>query len=290
MISILKEVRVATFLMLSVFSVLGFAQETRRFEVYQSMGFDTLPTAVMDKHGIKQLTLYGHGHLWVKKDPFLPEPNFAEIKNRASASKKNNDTLVSLDIEMWEFDPKVTSKNKKTIDRFVNVAKTFRQQSPDVRFGFYSQLPLRNYWDPIRNSKKLASGYADWQAVNRSMQPIADQVDVIMPSLYTFYKDRAGWLIYAEENIKEARKYGKPVYIYLWPQYTPDTDAKLARAEFIDHDFWKLQLETVFRLADGVIIWTPKGINQKWNENAPWWNFSKRNASGWRRIHPENSI
>jgi hypothetical protein len=158
MISILKEVRVATFLMLSVFSVLGFAQETRRFEVYQSMGFDTLPTAVMDKHGIKQLTLYGHGHLWVKKDPFLPEPNFAEIKNRASASKKNNDTLVSLDIEMWEFDPKVTSKNKKTIDRFVNVAKTFRQQSPDVRFGFYSQLPLRNYWDPIRNSKKLASG------------------------------------------------------------------------------------------------------------------------------------
>ena len=72
-------------------------------------------------------------------------------------------------------------------------------------------LPIRNYWAPVRGDSAAIS---DWQAENRRLQRLADAVDIIFPSLYTFYDDPAGWVTYAVANIKEARSYGKPVYAF----------------------------------------------------------------------------
>lgn len=272
-----KQVIRAIALLLSIASFCGLAHgDPRTFEVYHSLGFTGMPTDVFKHHNVRQLTLYGQGHLWVKNDPYFPATNVAQLKKRAAESVESQSSLVALDIEHWELDPANMAVSKQSIAKYVQVAKTFRERAPGIRFGFYSQLPLRNYWDPVRRSKGLQSGYADWQAFNRAMQPVADEVEVILPSLYTFYKDEmAGWRIYAEENLKEARQYGKPVIVFLWPQYTPKTEAELAKSEYISYEFWKMQLETVYALADGVIIWSPKGTAPKWQENAPWWRATK---------------
>lgn len=278
MISAVKKLAFqAMGLLLSMVSTCALAQiGPKTFEVYQSMGFSGMPTNVFKYHNVGELALYGQGHLWVKNDPYYPNANIAQVQKQAMQSTKDQPRLVSLDVEHWLLDPKNLPASQQSIAKYVQIAKSFREKAPGVRFGFYGQLPLRDYWDPIRHSKGLSSDYAAWQKLNTAMQSIAAQVDVIMPSLYTFYKDdTAGWLIYAQENIKEARKYGKPVLVFLWPQYAPSTDSRLAQAEFISYDFWKLQLETVYDLADGVIIWTPKGIGQQWNESAPWWRATK---------------
>ena len=49
------------------------------------------------------------------------------------------------------------------------------------------------------------------------------------------------------------------------------------KGNYIDGDYWKLQLETVYKYADGVIIWSPKSHNiaKEWDENESWWIETK---------------
>jgi hypothetical protein len=67
-----------------------------------------------------------------------------------------------------------------------------------------------------------------WQA-NDAVAPIAAQADVLFPSIYTFYPDENGWQTYAIAQIKEARRIGpgKPVYVFLWPQFEDATQSHL---------------------------------------------------------------
>ena len=45
---------------------------------------------------------------------------------------------------------------------------------------------------------------------------------MIFPSLYTVYDDQGHWLRFAEANMVEARRYGKPVIPFIWPQIQQD--------------------------------------------------------------------
>lgn len=249
----------------------------RQFEVYHSFGFPNMPNDELKKYNVRPIGLYGHAELWAKGDKLPPtEPNIEQVKKIGTTSIKNKDVLVSLDIEYWDPDMDKPAVTQNFVRRFTMVADAFREKAPNTKFGFYAELPQRNFWDPVKKVRKLPNKYDGWQKLNRDLQPIADKVDVIMPSLYTFYKDDvAGWQIYAEENIKEARKYGKPVYVFLWPQYDPDSEAKVGQAPYLGYDTWKLQLETVYKFADGVIIWMPKGTGQRWDGNAPWWKATR---------------
>jgi hypothetical protein len=98
------------------------------------------------------------------------------------------------------------------------------------------------------------------------MRSLADHCDVILPSLYTFYEDQNGWEINAVDQIREARQYGKPVYVYLWPQFH---DSSHRAFQYIEKEYWRRQLELCRREADGVVIWG--GNQQTWDENALWW-------------------
>jgi Hyaluronidase. len=110
---------------------------------------------------------------------------------------------------------------------------------------------------------------------------LAQTVDVFYPSLYTFYTDKAGWVEYATAQISEARRLanGKPVFAFLWPQY--HNSNRLLKCQFLPADYWQLQLETVSKLADGVVIWggwdvcNSKGKALQWNDNAKWWQVTK---------------
>jgi len=95
--------------------------------------------------------------------------------------------------------------------------------------------------------------------------------DVVFPSLYTFYDNQAAWDIYAKGMIEEARRYNKPVYVFLWPEF--HVSNILLRGTNIPAKFWRHQLEFCSALADGIVIWG--GWKEKWNETADWWVETK---------------
>jgi hypothetical protein len=109
-------------------------------------------------------------------------------------------------------------------------------------------------------------------AENDQLRSLAGAVDVFFPSLYTFYPDQAGWKKYAIAQIEEARRYGggKPIYVFLWPQYHESN--RILGGSYLPADYWLLELETAREYADGIVLWSG---SSKWDEDAPWWKVTK---------------
>jgi hypothetical protein len=135
-------------------------------------------------------------------------------------------------------------------------------------------VPLRDNWSPVKNDPEMMK---KWREANDYLKPLADSLDVICPSIYAFFPDRAEWVTYAKANIEEAKRManGKPVYVFLWPKY--HNSNKENGQKFIEGDFWKLQLETVYNSGvAGVIIWDSRlVVNNKtdsvWNPERECW-------------------
>ena len=130
-------------------------------------------------------------------------------------------------------------------------------------------MPIRNYWGPVKARRGVYEKYNEWIDLNTGLHEIAEQVDIIFPSLYTFYDDREGWKIYAEEMLKEAKKNNKPIYVYLCPQYHGSN--RFRGWDFLEGEYWKIQLEMVYKYADGVVIWSRKLNAKDWDKDRAWW-------------------
>ena len=246
----------------------------KSFHIYVSFKFINQPLQLEETYGLKKLNIYYHGHLIIKDSTKMYVANLAKIKEIGEYYKDKTDELVCFDIEKWKFRYNDSLNNYRSLLNFLNVVKTFREQAPETMFGFYGQFPQRKYWDPVLKARGFPSRCNEWQKLNEYIRPATEYVNVIMPSLYTFYKDRNSWVIYARENMNEAKKYNKPVYPFLWPQYHQNKSKKKpVDCEFIEYDYWKLQLETVYKYADGVIIWVPRG--HVWDEEKEWWRATK---------------
>ncbi len=74
------------------------------------------------------------------------------------------------------------------------------------------------------------------------------------------------WQDYAEANIAEARKFGKPVYVWVSPTL------KGMGAEFLDQDFFRWQLEVLRPLVDGIVIYDLPTSNPALQEQMGWWH------------------
>ena len=165
---------------------------------------------------------------------------------------------------------------QSTVDKLLSVLSWVKSEAPGVPFGIYGTVPVQDYWRAIRDS--ASTEFQSWQQDNDQLERISDQVDALFPSLYTFYADRKGWVTYAIAQITEAKRKakGKPVYAFLWPQYHESN--RLLGLRPLDPDYWELELNTVHQHADGVVIWGGWGNNgpESWNEEAPWWQVTKR--------------
>ncbi len=229
-----------------------------RFEVFDALLYSGRRD--LGRYGLKPLpTLY---QLW---RPGSPHDSIDHTAMHAALAQLPSDTsLYFIDIEYWpllQTSPKVRDS---TISKYLEVARIARSAKPDVRFGFYNVPPVGTYWAILlQNSKE----YPEWLQANRALDPLAAEVDVLFPSLYTFYNDPAGWTIAARGLLTEARRYGKPVYPFLWPEFH-DSNKELA-GQFIPTDFWAAQLRFCQENADGVVLWG--GYQRQWNEDAAWW-------------------
>ena len=198
-----------------------------------------------------------------------------------------------LDIEHWPTDVRSEGEQavRRTMDRLIEILDWIEDEAPDVEVGFYGIMPIRDYWTN-RNLQKaqhrydtaVANGqgaghllemlqraqakHDQWQAANDFLRPLADRVDFIAPSLYTFYDKPEAWQFYAERNLEQAGRYGKPVLPFLHSQLHTSVD----QTHTIDNDFWRLQLETVrdsdVEQVEGLVLW--RGFGEL-PADTPWW-------------------
>jgi hypothetical protein len=212
------------------------------------------------------------GHEWVKDVTKLPDK--ASVQRLAREARAKSRSVV-IDIEHWPVKGD-SDQVQESVSKYLTVLQWFKEAAPELSVGYYGAPPLRDYWRAIRppTSKEWQS-YSD---DNDRLKPLAQAVDILFPSLYTFYTDQGGWVRYAYGQIAEARRCanGKPVYVFLWPQYH-DSNREL-KGQYLADDYWRLELETAKQYSDGIIIWGGWGSNNrpaKWDENAAWWKVTK---------------
>lgn len=237
-------------------------ESAKSFKLYDDIGDHNKPN--LEEFGFTLLKSVSTPRLWSKGATDISKPDLEAVK--IFAEKIPSETsVVNLDIEHWSLYNQPTTDLQ--IEYLASIADTVREVRPRLDIGYFGILPVINYNAPT--SQKIER-LSIWKTENTRLHSLANHVDTIYPVLYTFFDDQVDWKNYAIANINEARKYGKPVIAFLWPQYH-ESNKELAH-NHIDKEFWKMQLETVYEHADGVVIWKPWIDGKKdWNPDAGWW-------------------
>lgn len=173
-------------------------------------------------------------------------------------------------------------------------------------YGAYMTLVERNYFVPWNHYRAYSAepgtfwalrkepykeDYDLWRVRNSHARwgnkehtdtvGLADKIDVACPSLYTFYRNTDKelmkdanvklWPVFAEYNIREARKNEKRVIPMIMLMYHNHGAYK---NHWIEPEFLKLQLDTIKKYADGVVIYQwgneKNELNVDFDENWPW--------------------
>lgn len=211
------------------------------------------------------------GNDWFKNAARLPDKASVQKIAREAQAKRSP---VVIDIEHWPLHGN-PSQVRDSLSKYMTVLQWFKEAAPGLAVGYYGAPPLNDYWKSLKSP--TSKEWASFAAENDRLKPLAGAVDILFPSLYTFYTDRGGWVRYAYAQVAEARRNGKgkPVYVFLWPQYH-DSNPSLKGA-YLPADYWRLELQMAKQYADGVIIWGGWGNKgpMKWDDNAAWWKVTK---------------
>lgn len=262
--------KLVAIIMLSVWSAIGMmpaqAGENGCFRIFDATGFKLKPD--LKRFGIETAAvIYTPQHYWPDpaKRQQLPDRSLVELTVRRRVARDRGPPLLIMDLEHW---PNVGSDEvvAATVSKYIALVEWTKASAGHSAVGYYGVPPLRDYWRAIKGPQ--STEFRAWQAENDRFAELAKAVDVLMPSLYTFYDDVEGWKRYAAANIREARRLAgdKPVYPFIWPQYH-DSNATLG-GQPVPATVWLEQLQTLAKLADGAIIWSGPGW---WDDKAPWW-------------------
>lgn len=239
-----------------------------QFTVFDGTLYKDKPN--LAEYGLTPISIMYVSSFYFKGDPRDDLPPRDRVDRLAKRLPANSWAVV--DIEHWpvQGSPSVVAES---VHKYSEILRWVHEAVPDLKVGLYGVLPMQDYHRVVRGQEHEA--YRDWQRDNDRLSVIAVHADALFPSAYTHYADRDEWVRYATEQIREARRFGKPVYIFLWPQYHDSN--RLLSGRFIPRDYWALQLRTARRYADGIVIWGGwDGGPVKWNDRAPWWQETKR--------------
>ena len=259
----------------------------REFMVFDNMSVVGKPDLI-DGYGLQPIQLFTNSFFWKPGDS-ISEPNLEWTRKFARYIDPR--WMFVVDIEHWPTygDEAVVAES---IRKLALVVDTIKEVNPQVVTGIYGMMPVRDYWTPVANGYDSPQ-FDAWAARNARLQELADHVDVIVPSLYTFYPDydangtprlweRDRWVQYATANLLQAQQYGKPVVPYVWPLYhggggSDDPNSpnyRYWKYQPIGGEFWRLILDTVHQYSDSTVIW--EGLQRStWNDQAPWWQATQ---------------
>lgn len=248
--------------------------DKRPFAVFDATLYAEKPD--LSVFGIQPITIVYAGTFggdWHKQSDRLPDK---EAVQRVASDAKGRSSLAVIDIEHWAL--KGSSQVvKANLQKYMIVLGWFKTSAPGLSVGYYGIPPLRDYWRAIKDH--ATQDYRSWVKENDAIAALTSAVDNLYPSLYTLYPDQDGWKKYAIAQIEEARRVGngKPVYVFLWPQYHDSN--RLLGSRYLAEDYWQLELETAKRFADGIVIWGGWDLKSnrpaKWDDNARWWKVTK---------------
>jgi hypothetical protein len=214
----------------------------------------------LSSYGIKPIYLINANTLWKKGQNINDLPDIGLVR-QAARTARSNGRMAIIDIEHWKLKGEKTTVNE-SVTKYATVLQWLHDAAPEVLTGYYGLPPVVDYWRAIKDP--ATSQYVSWQAENDRIQLIVHKVNILFPSLYTYYADRDGWVKYAIANIKEAHRYlgNKPVYVFLWPQYH-NSNSSLA-LKYLPPDYWRLELEIAQQYADGAVIWAGRDFYKKY--------------------------
>lgn len=247
--------------------------EQKPFMVFDGTLYTGKPD--LSQYGIQPITIAYTGQFgpdWYKQSERLPDKETVQQIARQAQAKTSR---AVIDIEHWPLtgDP---TQVQNSLSKYMTVLQWFKEAAPGLAVGYYGSPPVRDYWKSL--SPSTSKEWASFAAENDRLKPLAGAVDILFPSLYTFYTDRGAWTRYAYAQIAEARRYGngKPVYVFLWPQYHQSNPS--LKGAYLPADYWRLQLQMAKQYADGIVIWGGWGNDNRpaqWNNNAAWWTVTK---------------
>lgn len=241
--------------------------QSTKFKVFNGLLYSDMPD--LADYGISPIHIIDRG-IWPKQTSHFEDPDPALVAKKLDALPDDGAPVV-MDFEFYSFS-QGRKKSLEALRGLTTIAESFKTAAPTRSIGFYGYMPVRDYFDAIK--PKRSSKYKTWQDENTMAGMLNPHVDFLAPSLYTFYNRPAEWQTYARAQISEARRISdKPVYAFLWPRFHDQGKKKQPPA--IPSDFWRLQLDTMAEIADGVILWGGwnfgKWASMKWNSQAPWW-------------------
>lgn len=178
--------------------------------------------------------------------------------------KINNGRLLMIDIEHLTTNStniNITQENARYLGDIIDM---FHAVDPSVRVGYYSILPVFRYWKRDSVWKTISSYLRFSRGADGKFiaEGLGDKVDVVFPGLYAFYDDIPGWRSYAIDMIKEARRYQKQVYPFVWDHFHDGS-------RYVGDKFMQTMYETCNEYADGVVHWG--GWQKPWSEAESTW-------------------
>jgi len=250
------------------------------FEIYDGTQYKNRPN--MEQYGIKDITILYGSRFWDKGKSREDIPSNKRLKKLARKYDGKTEMIV-LDIEHWKVQghPLRPWIIDKSIKKYTETIKIFKSHTMQSKVGYFGgPFPISNYRASIAD--KNSSLYKTWIQDNDKLSKLANHVDAVFPSVYTYNENIAEWeksFLRKVENIK--RFHNGKVYVFLWPQYFDNAPApEHLRLKFMPANFWKHQLEFANKHVDGVVIWGgwdfKKWQPMVWDDNSDWWIETKK--------------
>jgi hypothetical protein len=235
-----------------------------KFVVFDATSYKAKPD--LTEFGLTPITVAYPESIWPGKSADVQKIPAGAVVQKIAAGASQSTGIAVVDIEQWPLvgDPATVAQS---IGKYQQTLQMFHQDAPSLQVGYYVTASIRNYGDVMAGPQ--SAKFLAWQQENDAVVPITQQADALFLSLHTFYTDQVGWQNYAIANIAEARRIapGKPVYVFLGPQYDDGTGTQ--NGEYLPDAYWKMELETAKQYADGIVI--RGGWTQTWDDNASWW-------------------
>jgi hypothetical protein len=259
-----------------------------RFIVYDGLAYKGKPD--LTGFGLHRIRIAYTSQIWGGSAGH-DQPNDQAVRNLARTVDPN--VPLVLDIEHWNVQIS-GGHSEENIRKLIQIVKWIKETNPNIKVGFYGLLPISDPWLELqyamveRNPDMPKAGaivrtYQQMQASNQQMQQLAQYVDFVCPVIYTFNNLGGGppqfqtnWDTATINSIKEAQQYGKPIYAFLWPQFS---DAKDPSGDntFLSTAMWAHELQFLRGSGiQGVILWGSTTFRKSgWNDADPWWQTTK---------------